>query len=259
MRDPCTVTAPANPFAAADVGTVYSRGRPYHHPRTLGRMPEELRSAPVRHGLDIACGTGMSTRALAELAEHAVGVDISPEMLRAAPPTPRVSHMLGSADGLPFPAAVFGAATCCSGLHWFDQARFFAELRRVLVPGAWVALYDHYFMRIRTCPGYKAWVGELFERYPLPPRNPQVGDPAVEVPDGFELVMNEIFDDDITMTREQFVDYQMTVSHCVAAVDRGAPPAEVRGWLLESTEPLFEGSARTVRFLGALTCLRRLP
>jgi ubiquinone/menaquinone biosynthesis C-methylase UbiE len=257
MCDPCTVTAPINPFAAADVGAVYARGRPYHHPRTLARVPAEVRSAAVRQGLDVACGTGMSTRALADIVEHAVGVDISPEMLQAAPSTPRVSHMLGDAERLPFPAATFGAVTCCSGVHWFEQARFFEELRRVLVPEGWVALYDHYFMRIRSCPDYKAWVGELFDRYPLPPRNPQVGDPSVEVPDGFELVLNEIFDDDIQMTREQFVDYQMTVSHCIAAVDRGTSPADVRGWLMASTEPLFAGSARTVRFLGALTCLRR--
>ena len=45
------------------------------------------------------------------------------------------------------------------------------------------------------------------------------------------------------MTHDEFVDYQLTVSNCVAAVERGMPRAEVRGVVLESTAPLFDGRA----------------
>jgi ubiquinone/menaquinone biosynthesis C-methylase UbiE len=247
----------ANPFAATDVGVVYDHGRPFHHPRTLARIRERVGAAPLDYGLDIACGTGMSTVALADHARHVVGVDVSPEMMRAARQAPNVSYCFAQAEQMPFASASFDAATCCSGVHWFDQTKFFGELARVLRPHGWVGLYDHYFMRIRACPEYRAWVESLFERFPLPPRGTQVGNPESVVPAGFELVADEAFDDDMEMTREQFVDYQLTVSHCVAAVEQGTPRSEVRDWLLRSTEPLFAGTpTKTVRFFAAIRCLR---
>jgi SAM-dependent methyltransferase len=259
------VTTPDNPFAAADVGTRYERGRPFHHPRTLARVRAVVdagfadEDTHVARALDVACGTGMSTIALAAFAETVVGLDRSPEMMRVAPPAPNVTYMLGRAEQLGFDVGAFDAATCSSGVHWFDQARFFAELHRVLRPGGWVGLYDHYFMGMPEVAGFGSWVRELFARYPLPPRNAQVGDPRAETPAGFDLVGSETLDDPIAMTHDAFVDYQLTVSHCVAAVERGAAEAEVRDWLLASTAPLFGGATRTVQFVASITCLRRRP
>jgi ubiquinone/menaquinone biosynthesis C-methylase UbiE len=251
---------PDNPFAAAEIGELYRTGRPYHHPRSLERIRAIVGTAPVACALDVACGTGMSTIALAEQATFVIGLDVSPEMIGAAPAHRRVGYVLGRAETLPFSVACFDAVTCCSGVHWFDQERFFAELHRVLRPSAWIGLYDHYFLRMRGADGFKDWARELFVRYPLPPRNTQVGDPRSVVPDGFELVASGSFDDPIEMTREEFADYQLSVSHCVAAVERGTPRPEVHAWLLESLEPLFDGApTRTIEFLGSITCLRRVP
>jgi ubiquinone/menaquinone biosynthesis C-methylase UbiE len=259
--DPEPAGAPANPFAAAGVGALYDHGRPYHHPRTLARVRELVgdAGAPVGRGLDVACGTGLSTVALAEIADSVVGLDLSPEMMRAAPSKANVHYLLGRAEHLPFAARVFDAVTCSSGVHWFDQLRFFAELWRVVRPGGWVGLYDHYFMGMPGVRGFGHWVQANFERYPLPPRNPQVGDPESLAPVGFEVVATELFDDPITMTADQFTAYQLTVSNCVAAVERGTSRAEIREWLLSSTAPLFAGSAQVVRFVASVNVLRRLP
>src|SRR5260370_4124961 len=105
-------------------------------------------------------------------------------------------------------------------------------------------------------PGPRAWFGG----YPLPPCNLQVGDPRAETPAGFELLGTALFEDPIEMTREEFADYQLPVSHCVAAAERGTPRSEIRDWLLASTAPLFgDESTRVLQFLGTITCLRRLP
>jgi len=251
---------PENPFAASEVGALYARGRPYHHPRTLARVLAHAGPAPVARGLDVACGTGMSTRALAEIATDVVGLDVSPQMLGAVSQLANTSFVLAGAEQLPFDAQVFDAVTCSSGVHWFDQARVYAELRRVLRPGGWVGLYDHYFFTMEGVDAFGDWVRELFARYPLPPRNPQVGDPATMMPDGFELVADETFDDPIAMTNDEFVDYQITVSHCVAAVERGTPRDDVRAWLAASTAPLFGNEpARVFRFIASVRVLRRLP
>lgn len=249
-----------NPFVAPGVGSIYDRGRPYHHPRSLARLHALVGDAPLGRALDLACGTGMSTVALSDLAAFVVGVDASPEMLGVARRAPNCGYLLAHAEHLPFPDAFFDAATCCSGVHWFDQLSFFDELRRVLRPGGWVGLYDHYFMgEMLDVPAFAQWVRVALERYPLPPRNPQVGDPHSLSPLGFEAVDDEFFVDDIALTHEQFCDYQLTISTFVTAAERGTPRSELRAWLLESTAPLFaDAPTRTVRFLGSITCSRRL-
>ena len=250
----------SNPFAAPGVGSLYERGRPFHHPRSLARIQTIVGDAPMERALDLACGTGMSTVALSDLSAFVVGVDASPEMLRVARGAPGLTYLLAHAERLPLPDASFDAATCCSGVHWFEQERFFAELRRVLRPGAWVGLYDHYFMgEMVGVPEFAEWTRVALERYPLPPRNPQVGDPHSASPAGFEAVDDEFFVDDIALTHEQFCDYQLTISTFVAAAVRGTPRSELRDWLLESTESLFDGvDTRDVRFLGSITCSRRI-
>jgi ubiquinone/menaquinone biosynthesis C-methylase UbiE len=274
------VTMPDNPFAASEVGALYQRGRPYHHRRTLARLRALMATAnggtdvEIDRAIDVACGTGLSTLGLAEFARTVVGFDISPEMMRVALSASNIGpsnigasnirYVLGRAEQLGFAGGVFDAVTCSSGIHWFDQQRFFAELRRVVRAGGWIGLYDHYFMGMPDVDGFDAWVAELFVRYPLPPRNPQVGDPRSQTPDGFEVVGTDTFEDPIEMTHEAFVDYQITVSSCVAAAERGIPQAEIRNWLLESSAPLFDTpapgtSTRSVTFDGAITCLRRLP
>jgi SAM-dependent methyltransferase len=248
-----------NPFAADDAGTVYDRGRPYHHPRSLAHIFGLVGDVSVRRALDVACGTGMSTVALAEHADIVVGVDRSREMLRAARTVHNAHYVYAAAEALPIPDATVDAVTCCSGVHWFDQPRFFAELHRVLAPGGWVGLYDHYFIgKMVDVPEFGRWTREALARYPLPPRAPQVGDPRSETPAGFENIGDEFFEDDIAMTPDEFADYQLTISNFVTAAASGIDPAELRGWLLETTAPLFAGHAtRIVRFLGSVTCLRR--
>jgi ubiquinone/menaquinone biosynthesis C-methylase UbiE len=262
MREHGTdMTTPGNPFAAADAGAVYARGRPFHHPRSLARIRALVGDEPLGTALDVACGTGMSTVALAEHALHAIGLDASAEMLQAARRDAPVSYLLGNAERLPFPPGTIDAVTCCSGVHWFDQTKFFAELHRVLRPQGWVGLYDHYFVgEMIDVPEFKDWCRMLLDTYPLPPRNPQVGDPSATTPAGFVKVADDFFGDDIEFTQDAFADYQLTISNFVTAVERGTPRAELRGWLLETTAPLWAGATtRTLRFLGSITALRRIP
>jgi SAM-dependent methyltransferase len=248
----------ANPFAAHGVGDVYAFGRPFHHPRSLARIMAIVGEPDVERALDIACGTGMSTIALAVHATTVVGVDVSPEMLGSARRSRGASYLLGDAEQMPFADRSFDAATCCSGIHWFDQARFFAELKRVLVPGGWVGLYDHYFTgEMVDVPEFGAWIGDALTRHPLPPRNHQVGDPRAVTPDGYESIGEEVFVDDIELSHEQLVDYQLTISNFVDAVERGESRRDVRAWALETLAPLFaDADTRTVRFVGSVNCLR---
>jgi ubiquinone/menaquinone biosynthesis C-methylase UbiE len=87
--------------------------------------------------LDVACGTGNYTIALAEAGLKLTGVDVSQEMLTSAQAKPStVCWVHGDATALPFWDGEFQAAVCTMALHHFrEPERAFLEIGRVLGDG----------------------------------------------------------------------------------------------------------------------------
>ena len=110
--------------------------------RTLADLP------PGARVLDLACGTGDLTRALARKGFAVVGLDISQEMMalgkvKCAGLDPQPQFVRGSAEQIPFPDGSFDAVTIAFGLRNFDHRdRCLAEIRRVLRPGGRLAVLD---------------------------------------------------------------------------------------------------------------------
>ena len=98
--------------------------------------------------LDLACGTGDLTKALALKGFTVTGLDISAEMeevgkLKCRDLQPQPRFVLGSAEQIPFPDATFDAVTIAFGLRNFDpRADCLREIRRVLKPGGRLAVLD---------------------------------------------------------------------------------------------------------------------
>jgi SAM-dependent methyltransferase len=84
--------------------------------------------------LDLACGTGISTRQLIACGFKVIGCDIDPLMLRyaVAHGGPHARFAIGRAEGIPFKDGMFDAVTCFCGYHWFEPARALPEMMRVL-------------------------------------------------------------------------------------------------------------------------------
>ena len=103
---------------------------------------------PVGSGryLDLGCSSGLYTRNLELDGGDAVGIDISPSMLREAARRSRAtgvnpSFVRASAATLPFIDACFTGAVCGGSLNEFgDPARVLRETRRVLEPGGRLAI-----------------------------------------------------------------------------------------------------------------------
>jgi ubiquinone/menaquinone biosynthesis C-methylase UbiE len=125
------------------VATVYDAGR---------GLPVEAmdvwRGVVQRHlpgqtnlpGLDLGCGTGRFTVALAEwLSCHMIGIDTSGAMLAQAQPRAAVSYLLARAEEIPIVGGACDFAWLSTVVHHFDDLLLVAsELRRVLRPGGTV-------------------------------------------------------------------------------------------------------------------------
>jgi ubiquinone/menaquinone biosynthesis C-methylase UbiE len=99
--------------------------------------------------LDVACGPGIITAALAPRAREVVAFDLTPEMLTKARQRcaeanlTNVTFREGSATDMPFPDASFDAVVTRLSVHHFqDPRRPLAEMARVLKPGGAFVLAD---------------------------------------------------------------------------------------------------------------------
>lgn len=119
--------------------------------------------------LDLCCGTGDVTFALARQGVEAVGLDFSEPMLAVAnqrlanKKTPAIQFVRGDAQQIPFPDASFDIVTISYGLrNLADWEAGLREMRRVLRPGGRVLVLDFgkpdntlwrafYFGYLRAC------------------------------------------------------------------------------------------------------------
>ena len=115
-------------------------------------------AAPPAGGriVDVACGPGTLSLLAAGDGLIVDGLDFSPKMVaafearKATAGTKRVNVQVGDGQALPFANGTFAAGFSMFGLMFFpDRAKGFAELRRVLVPGAravvssWIRLEEN--------------------------------------------------------------------------------------------------------------------
>lgn len=99
--------------------------------------------------LDVACGPGLVACALAKVAHHVTGIDLTPAMIDRARALANerqlgnVTFQVGDVLPLPYPDAVFSLVVSRFAFHHFpNPAAVLAEMRRVCRPGGRVAVAD---------------------------------------------------------------------------------------------------------------------
>ncbi len=115
------------------------------------RFYELARVTPGQRILDVGCGTGVDTRALARLASpggSVLGVDPSQSLIeearRTTPSELGVRYERGEGEKLPALDGAFDLAVAITTLsHVADPAPVVHEMVRVVRPGGRVALFDH--------------------------------------------------------------------------------------------------------------------
>ena len=92
---------------------------------------------------DCACGNGQATSDLATRFSEVIGTDASVEQITSATPSSNVVYRVAPAEQSGLPAGSVQLLTIAQALHWFDLPRFYAEAKRVLVPGGLIAAWAY--------------------------------------------------------------------------------------------------------------------
>lgn len=123
---------------------------PIHNEDATNRLVIETAGiSPDDTVLDVACGPGLITRAVAAIARHVVGIDITPAMIeearkrQGAMGLTNMDWKVGDVLPLPFPDSSFSAViTRYSFHHFLEPEAVLTEMVRVCQPGGRVAVVD---------------------------------------------------------------------------------------------------------------------
>jgi SAM-dependent methyltransferase len=98
--------------------------------------------APSREvALDCGTGSGQAARDLARYFGRVIAIDASAEQIAEALPVSNVEYRVAPAEATGLAPHSVDLLTVAQALHWFDHDRFYAEVRRVTVPGGVVAAW----------------------------------------------------------------------------------------------------------------------
>jgi len=134
---------------------------------------------------DCGTGNGQAARDLARWFDRVIATDASAKQIAEAEPAAKVTYRVAPAHDSGLPAHSVDAVTVAQALHWFATEAFFAEVRRVTVPGGLLAAWCYGSchagedvegvlreLEDGTLRGYwrpeRKWVDELYRTIPFP-------------------------------------------------------------------------------------------
>jgi ubiquinone/menaquinone biosynthesis C-methylase UbiE len=239
-----------NYFNPKTAGERYSKGLPDFHSNTIKHIKDYLHlDKKLNNALDIACGTGLSTKALLEIATNVYGTDTSQEMLNFALQSDKIHYSIASAEQQSFTDNNFDLITVSSGVHWFDIDKFLIEANRLLKSKSWLVLYENYFIsEMFGNENFAHWFPDVYlKKYPSPPRNNAYSWTNENlIPKNFNFITEESFRNSITFNKKQLVLYFTTQSNIIAAVERNQTTYEqVEDWLDQELASFFEDDDTT--------------
>jgi SAM-dependent methyltransferase len=206
------------------VAEAYARHRPVYPAELfawLAGLPRRRRRA-----WDCGTGSGQAAVALAERFAQVVASDASPAQLARARRHPRVRYRAATGEAPALPDAAVDLVTVAQAVHWFDPARFWPEVRRVLAAGGAVAVWTYDVARVD--PEVDAVVERyyrLLEPY-WPPERALVEGAYRDLPFPFEEVAAPAFDMRAAWDLPRFAGYLATWSAARRwSVAHGGPAA----------------------------------
>jgi ubiquinone/menaquinone biosynthesis C-methylase UbiE len=120
--------------------THYSAYRPPLHSKILNEYFEE--NGTHNLGLDVGCGTGHSSVALAHYCNKVIGIDPSPDMLQKSIPYSKIEYSFCNTNKLDFANDYFDIITFAGSLYYAKSQELLDEIIRVSNHSAEIIVYD---------------------------------------------------------------------------------------------------------------------
>jgi len=253
-----------NYFSPRTAAERYSKGRPDFHGTIIKHVKDYLQlDNKLDKALDIACGTGLSTKALLEIATDVYGTDTSQEMLNFAMQKEKINYSVAPAEQQPFADNNFDLITVSSGVHWFDIDKFLMEASRLLKSKSWLVLYENYFIsEMIGNDNFTDWFRNVYlKKFPSPPRNNAYSWTKQNLaPKNFTFVTEKRFKNSIVAVKTQLALYFTTQSNIISAVEKGETTYEqVENWLDKELASFFDNdnTTQTINFGNWIKFIQR--
>jgi SAM-dependent methyltransferase len=237
-------------FEQTGMADGYARFRPPVHRRILeGALARESK---FPRALDVGCGAGISTQALAGFADLAIGMEPVAAMLPS-----KAGFLVGAAEAIPFANASIDLMTAAGSLNYADLKLFFPESSRVLRSGGLLVVYD--FIPGRSFHGSHSlddWFCAFIECYPWPHNEGRELNPEIlrDLAAGFRLKNQEHFEIAIPLSREFYLEYMLTETNVAYAQRQGIAREEIRSWCSRTLDAFWKEGDREIRFRGYYAC-----
>jgi SAM-dependent methyltransferase len=246
----------SNLFDDLEMAEGYANARPPVHARVIERLG--IRT-PINLALDLGCGAGLSTAALAPLARYRLGLDPAEAMVKAARRrVPDASFFAASAEIIPIASQQVDLISAAGSLNYTDLDRFFPEARRILRPKGTLVVYDFSpGCSFANHDSLTDWFSDFSRRYPWPAFNGHQLNPEIlsRLDSGFAAGAHEDFVIPLPLTQAAYLNYMMTETNVAEAIANGTPSDEIRAWCAATLAPVFGDQPREVLFHGYFACL----
>jgi len=142
QQTPSTIRADFDRLALLTQEEQWNHGSHYHN-YLLSHVPKHC-----RHALDIGCGTGSFSRALAGRCEHVLGIDLSPQMVRIAEEMSKqhsnIEYQVADALEWDFPREQFDCIASIATLHHLPMEVMLRKMTAALRTGGTLHVLDLY-------------------------------------------------------------------------------------------------------------------
>jgi SAM-dependent methyltransferase len=233
------------------MASAYAFDRPSVHGQILqsARLSREAASA-----LDVGCGAGLSTAALAPLARHVIGLEpVSAMLAHRQAVAPSASFIIGQAERLPFAARSFDLVAAAGSLNYTDLPLALAEVARVLTHDGVFLLYDFSTgRRSASSDALADWYASFEKRFPESPGWQPLEVRALPLAAyGLRLLDYIEVETRLPMTLDAYLRYILSETNVNDAIARGIYSAEAaRDWCRETLKSVFADGEATVIFPG---------
>lgn len=247
------MTATASIYDSSRLAACYARVRPAVHPEIIKLIQRHLQlSSPFPRALDLGCGAGLSTAALATLAISVVGLEPVTTMLtHGYSVAPHAQFLVGVAEQLPFRSQTFDLITAAGSLNYVDLNRCFPEVGRVLKPNGTLVIYDFSSgRRFQKSDVLDQWFTDFEQRYPFPPGYEMDVQGQDYCHFGLRLSGYQAFEVAITLDFSAYLDYILSETNVELAIQEGESLATITDWCRTTLTPIFGDTSREILFDG---------